>query len=73
MLVEHQKTSESLKATTADNKVLISQHQYAAQRNQKQLEVKLAEEDKILESTRQAMSKEVEREKQKTKTLEEEK
>ena len=72
LLAEHQKSSESLKATMADNKVLIAQHQEVVQRHQKQQEANLASQDKILEDARRAMLKEVQREKGKAQILQSE-
>ena len=73
VLFEHRRASDALKTTTADNKVLISQHQNALQREREQWNCCLAEQERILEKARNEMAQEVAREKEKQQYLENEK
>ena len=73
VLAEHYKTSDSLKTTTADNRVLISQHQNALQRERDQWNNRMAEQERELEKYRNEMAQEVAREKDKQQYLENEK
>lgn len=73
VLFEHHRASDALKTTTADNKVLITQHQNALQREREQWNSHLAEQDRMLEKARNEMAQEVAREKDKQQYLENEK
>ena len=73
VLTEHYKTSDTLKTTTADNRVLISQHQNALQREREQWNNRMAEQERELEKFRNEMAQEVAREKDKQQYLENEK
>lgn len=73
ILLEHQRTSEALKTTTADNKILISQHQSALQREREQWNMRMADHEGMLEKARNEMAQEVAREKEKQQYLENEK
>ena len=73
VLFEHHRASDALKTTTADNKVLITQHQNALQREREQWNSRLAEQERMLEKARNEMAQEVAREKDKQQYLENEK
>lgn len=73
VLAEHYKTSDTLKTTTADNRVLISQHKNALQREREQWNNRMAEQERELEKYRNEMALEVAREKDKQQYLENEK
>ncbi|CAH3038566.1 unnamed protein product [Porites lobata] len=73
VLLDHHKASDALKATTADNRVLISQHQNALQRERDQWNNRMAEQERMLEIARSEMAQEVAREKEKQEYLEHEK
>ena len=73
VLLDHHKASDALKATTADNRVLISQHQNALQRERDQWNNRMAEQERMLEISRSEMAQEVAREKEKQEYLEHEK
>ena len=73
VLLVHHKASDALKATTADNRVLISQHQNALQREREQWNNRMAEQERMLEIARSEMAQEVAREKEKQEYLEHEK
>jgi len=73
VLAEHYKTSDTLKTTTADNRVLISQHKNALQREREQWNNHMAEQERELEKYRNEMALEVAREKDKQQYLENEK
>ena len=71
--MEHHKTSDTLKTTTADNRVLISQHQSALQRERDQWNNRMAEQERELERYRHEMAQEVAREQDKQQYMENEK
>ena len=73
VLLDHHKASDALKATTADNRVLISQHQNALQRERDQWNNRMAEQERMLEIARSEMAQEVAREREKQEHLEHEK
>ena len=73
VLLDHHKASDALKATTADNRVLISQHQNALQRERDQWNNRMVEQERMLEISRSEMAQEVAREKEKQEYLEHEK
>ena len=73
VLLEHHRASDALKMTTADNRVLISQHQNALQREREQWNQRMAEHERMLEKSRNEMAQEVAREKEKQQYLENEK
>ena len=72
ILMEHHKTSDMLKTTTADNKVLVSQHQGALQRERDQWNNRMAEQERELERYRHEIAQEVAREKEKQHHMENE-
>ena len=73
VIFEHHRASDALKTTTADNKVLITQHQNALQREREQWNSRMAEQERMLEKARNEMAQEVTREKDKQQYLENEK
>lgn len=73
ILAEHWKTSDTLKTTSADNRILISQHQSALQREREQWNNRMAKQERELEKYRNEMAQEVAREKDKQQYLENEK
>ena len=72
-MVEHHRTSSVLKTTAADNKILISQHQGALQREREQWNVRMAEQERMLEKARNEMAQEVATQKERQQFLENEK
>lgn len=73
IMSEHHRATNALRTTTADNKILISQHQGALQREREQWNVRIAEQERMLEKARSEMAQEVAREKEKQQLLENEK
>lgn len=72
ILMEHHRTSDTLKTMTADNKVLVSQHQGALQRERDQWNNRMAEQERELERYRHEIAQEVAREKEKQHHMENE-
>ena len=73
IMSEHHRATNALRTTTADNKILISQHQGALQREREQWNVRMAEQERMLEKARSEMAQEVAREKEKQQLLENDK
>jgi len=72
VLLEHHRVNDALKTTSADNKVLVSQHQNALQREREQWTNRMTEQERMLEKFRNEMAQEVAREKEKQQYLENE-
>ena len=72
LLAEHKNTCDLLKAANADNKVLVSQHRNAIERERLALTDKLAEQDRILEDAKQNILQELEKEKEEKRVVDHE-
>ena len=70
---DNQKLHEALKIAATDNKALIAQHKGSAQREKDRAEQQQKIQDRLLDNAKEAVLRELEREKAATRSIENEK
>lgn len=73
MIKDNQKLQEALKIAATDNKALIAQHKDNIQREKDRVSKQLQVQDKLLDNAKEAVLKELEREKAAVRNTESEK